>query len=101
MVESTSGRYLSCVAQSLSWSVQLEAPQALIVTLYGNDSEVKVVILEVLTFADLLEFEIIVGYESRCTTSRLSYLSTSHSTNGFQVCCLTEVHGVSTVSLVF
>ena len=60
MVGRTTGHCLSCVAQSLSWSVQLEALQALIVT-HGNDTKVKAVILEVLAVVGLLELEVIVG----------------------------------------
>ena len=52
--------------------------------------------LEVLTVVDWVEVEVLVGYESRCTPPRLSSLSIGHSTNGFEVCCLTEADGMST-----
>ena len=57
--------------------------------------------LEVLTVVGWVEVEVLVGYESRCTPPRLSSLSTSDSTNGLEICCLTEADGMSMVSLVF
>ena len=57
--------------------------------------------LKVLTVVGYVAVEVLVGYESRFPPPRLSSLSTGHSTNGLEICCLTEADGMSTVSLVY